>query len=128
MVAEHVELALFEQSLGNIEGLNRPFCDRVADAAEKTAGSVLFDVRVDGDTWVQRMAAIGYGETGTAIIVMEKNGHLRCASISGDTALLVAELAAWNASPLSEQARLDPCGTASILLAKLRRSGHFGRL
>lgn len=27
MVAEHVELALFEQSLGNIEGLNRPFCD-----------------------------------------------------------------------------------------------------
>lgn len=128
MVAEHVELALFEQSLGNIEGLNRPFCDRVADAAEKTAGSVLFDVRVDGDTCVQRMAAIGYGETGTAIIVMEKNGHLRCASINGDTAVLVAELAAWNASPLSEQARLDPCGTASILLAKLRRSGHFGRL
>lgn len=31
----------------------------MADAAEKTAGSVLFDVRVDGDTWVQRMAAIG---------------------------------------------------------------------
>lgn len=53
MVAEHVELALFEQSLGNIEdGLNRPFGDRVADAAEKTAGSV----RIDGDTCVQRMA------------------------------------------------------------------------
>ncbi|RWM48384.1 MAG: hypothetical protein EOR78_29305 [Mesorhizobium sp.] len=128
MVAEHVELALFEQSLGNIEGLNRPFCDRVADAAEKTAGSVLFDVRVDGDTCVQRMAAIGYGETGTAIIVMEKDGHLRCASINGDTAVLVAELAAWNASPLREQARVDHRGTASLLLAKLRRSGHFGRL
>ncbi|MER9274939.1 hypothetical protein [Mesorhizobium sp. M0643] len=41
--------------------LNRPFCDRVADAAEKTAESVLFDVRVDGDSCVQRMAAIGYG-------------------------------------------------------------------
>ncbi|ESY42300.1 MULTISPECIES: hypothetical protein [unclassified Mesorhizobium] len=38
MVAEHVELALFEQSLGNIEGLNRPFYDREADAAEKTQG------------------------------------------------------------------------------------------
>lgn len=127
MVAEHVELVLFEQSLGNIEGLNRPFGDRVADAAEKTAGSVLFDVRVDGDICVQRMAAIGYGVTGTAIIVMEKNGHLRCASIGGDTALLVAELAAWNASPLSEQARADCRGTASVLLAKLRSSGHFGR-
>lgn len=53
MVAEHVESALFEQSLGNIEGLNRPFYDRVADAAEKTDGSVLFDFRVDGDTYVQ---------------------------------------------------------------------------
>ncbi|MER9243914.1 hypothetical protein [Mesorhizobium sp. M0633] len=76
MVAEHVELALFEQSLGKIEGLHRPFCDRVADAAEKTAGSVLFDVRVDGDICVQRMAAIGYGVTGTAIIVMDKTDNL----------------------------------------------------
>lgn len=60
MVAEHVELALFEQSLANIEGLNRPFGDRVADAAEKTAGSVLFDVRFDGDACVQRMAALDH--------------------------------------------------------------------
>ncbi|WP_292860874.1 hypothetical protein [Mesorhizobium sp.] len=127
MVAEHVELALFEQSLGNIEGLNRPFGDRVADAAEKTGGSVLFDVRVDGDSCVQRMAAIGYGVTGTAIIVMGKNGQLGCASVSGDTALLVAALAAWNASPLSEQARVDHSATASILLARLRSSGHFAR-
>ncbi|TPK28746.1 hypothetical protein FJ942_27615 [Mesorhizobium sp. B2-4-2] len=126
MVAEHVELALFEQSLGNIEGLNRPFCDRVADAAEKTEGSVLFDVRVDGDTWVQRIAAIGYGVIGTAIIVMGKNGQLRCASVDGDTALLVAELAAWNASPLGEQAKIDQRGAANILLATLRSSGHFG--
>lgn len=81
MVAAHVELALFEQSLGDREGVHQPFGDRVADAAEKTAGSVLFDVRVDGDICIQRMAAIGYGETGTAIIVMEKSGQLRCASI-----------------------------------------------
>ncbi|MFB9984959.1 hypothetical protein ACFFNA_36130, partial [Mesorhizobium kowhaii] len=57
--------------------------------------------------------------------VMEKSGQLRCASINGDTALLVAELAAWDASPLSEQARGDHRGTAIILLARLRGSGHF---
>ncbi|OWK21506.1 hypothetical protein AJ88_19820 [Mesorhizobium amorphae CCBAU 01583] len=125
MAADHVELALFEQSLGDRDGIHQPFGDRVADAAEKTAGSILFDVRVDGDSCVQRMAAIGYAETGTAIIVMEKSGQLRCASINGDTALLVAELAAWYASPLSEQARSDHRGTASILLAKLRGSGRF---
>lgn len=124
-MAAHVELALFEQSLGDREGIHQPFGDRVADAAEKTAGSVLFDVRVDGDICVQRMAAIGYGETGTAIIVMEKRGQLRCASINGDTAFLVAELAAWSASPLSEQAKGDHRGTAMMLLAELRSSGHF---
>ena len=128
MVAQHVELALFEQSLGNPYAMHRPFRDRVTDAAEKTAGSVLFDVRVDGDIRVQRMAAIGFGITGTAIIVMEKNGQLRCASINGDTAALVAELAAWDASPPSAQAQVDPLGTAAILLMKLRTSGHFAPL
>ncbi|MER8672315.1 hypothetical protein NKH45_35640 [Mesorhizobium sp. M1156] len=85
MVAQHVELALFELSLGNIEGLHRPFCDRMADAAEKTAGSVLFDVRVDGDICVQRLAAIGYGVTGTAIIVMDKYGQLIPSLLSPDS-------------------------------------------
>lgn len=125
MVAEHVELALFEQTLGNGDGMHRPFYDRVADAAEKTAGSVLFDIRVDGDMHIQRMAAIGYGKATTAIVVMEKNGQLRCASVNADTDLLVADLAAWSAAPLSEQARADYHGTAVILLAKLRSMGHF---
>lgn len=127
MVAEHVEMVLFEQSLGNGDGMHLPFGDRVADAAEKTAGSVLFNVRVDGDTHIQRMAAIGYGVTGTAIVVMEKNGELRCASVNGETAVLVAELAAWEASPLSEHARVEYRATAAMLLAKLRSSGYFAR-
>lgn len=41
MVPQHVELVFFEQSLGKGEGLHRRFCDRVADAAEKTAGLFL---------------------------------------------------------------------------------------
>ncbi len=125
MVAQHVEMVLFEQSIANADGIQRPFSDRVADAAEKTAGSVLFDVRVDGDTHIQRMAAIGYGLTGTAIILMEKDGQLRCASVNGDTALLVAELAAWESSLLSEHARVEYRGTATVLLANLRSSGDF---
>jgi hypothetical protein len=73
------------------------------------------------------MAAIGYGLTGTAIILMEKDGQLRCASVNGETALLVAELAAWDASPLSEHARVEYSGTATMLLAELRGSGCFDR-
>jgi len=127
MVAGYVEMVLFEQSLCDGDGMHRPFADRVADAAAKTSGTVLFDVRIDGDTQVQRMAAIGYDDAGTAIILMEKTGDLRCASVNGETAVLVAELAAWESSPLSEHARVDFRGTAAMLLAQLRSSGHFGR-
>ncbi|MGX8012779.1 hypothetical protein ACVDG8_029340 [Mesorhizobium sp. ORM8.1] len=123
MVARHVEMVLFEQSIANADGIQRPFPDRVQDAAEKTAGSVLFDVRVDGDVEIQRMAAIGYADAEAAIIVLEKNGQLRCASVNGDASLLVADLAAWESSPLRERVLSDFRGTAIILLAKLRRSG-----
>lgn len=97
--------------MANADGIQRPFSDRVADAAEKTAGSVLFDVRIDDDASIQRMAAIGYGDPEAAIVVLEKSGQLRCAD--------------WDSSPLSEHVRYDDHGTAMILLAKLRRSGHL---
>ena len=126
MVAGHLELALFEESLADRDGIHRPFGDRVSDAAAKTAGSVLFDVRIDGDAHIQRMAAIRYGETDAAIIVLEKNGQLRCAAANGDASTLVATLATWESSPLSEHVRDQYHGTALILLAKLRSSGHFG--
>ncbi|WP_430682247.1 hypothetical protein [Mesorhizobium australafricanum] len=125
MVAGHVEMVLFEQSIANTDGIQRPFSDRVIDAADKTAGSVLFDVRVDGDANIQRMAAIGYGESDAAIVVLDKSGQLRCASVNGDASALVADLAAWESSPLSEHVQSQYHGTALILLAKLRESGRL---
>jgi len=120
MMAEYVELALLEQSLANTGGIQRPFFDRVGDVAEKTAGSVLFNIRVDDDTYIQRIATIGYGANGTVAIMMDKNGQLSSAPVNGDNDFLVAELAAWYASPLGEQARVDYRGTAVTLIAKLR--------
>lgn len=111
--------------MASTEGIQRPFSDRVLDAAEKTAGSVLFDVRIDGDATIQRMAAIGYGEADAAIVVLEKGGQLRCASVNGEASPFVMDLAAWQSSPSSERARADYRGTATILLAKLRHSGHL---
>ncbi|PBB89703.1 hypothetical protein CK215_25750 [Mesorhizobium sp. WSM3864] len=61
MVAEHVKLALFGPSLGYREGVHQPFGDRVAGAANKTGGSVLFDIRVDGDTWREAVAHARFG-------------------------------------------------------------------
>lgn len=107
MVAGHVEMVLFEQSLANADGFQRPFSDRIADAAAKTSGSVLFDVRIDGDASVQRMAAIGYNDAETAIVVLEKTGYLRCTAVDGDASTLVTDLAAWESSRYASTCNLS---------------------
>ncbi|RUX75543.1 hypothetical protein EN904_28780 [Mesorhizobium sp. M7A.F.Ca.CA.001.07.2.1] len=122
MNAQYVELVLFEQSLSNLGSMNRPFSDRVEDAAEKTAGSVLFDVRVDGDRRFQRIAAIGYGADGTVAIAMGNDGHLVSASIDGGEAL-VAEIAAWCSLSMAEQSSISCNDAPARLLANLRTAG-----
>ena len=125
MMAEYVELVLFEQSLANADAMNRPFSDRVGDVAEKTGGSVLFDIRVDGDTRIQRVAAIGYGPNGTVAIMMDKDGQLSSAPVNGNNDHLVAELAVWSSLPMAEQVCVSYRGAAAILLAELRKSGRI---
>lgn len=122
MKPQEVELVLLEQSLANADSTNRPFFDRVRDIAEKTGGSMLFDVRVDGDPHVGRMAAIGFGEDGSVAILMDKYGKLTSAPIREDTDPVVADLAAWASLPMAKQVHVAYRGTAAILLAKLRKS------
>ena len=117
MKAEYVELVLFEQSFASV---NRPFSDRVSDVAEQTGGFVLFDVRVDGDTCIQRMAAIGYSANGTVAIMMDEIGQVSSTPINEDDDALVAEIAAWFSLPMAEQVCVSYDGAAARLLAKLR--------
>jgi hypothetical protein len=128
MMAEYVELALLEQSLANTDGMNRPFSDRVSDVAEKTGGAVLFDIRVDGDVRIQRMAAIGFGDDGSIAIMMNRNGQLSSTPIDADNDLLIAELTAWSSLPMAEQICVSYRGAAATLLVKLRASGRFGTI
>lgn len=116
MMAEYVELVLFEQSLA---GMNCPFFDRAGDVAEKTDGSLLFDIRIEGDIRIQRMAAIGYRANGTVAIMMDKNGQLSSAPVNGDDEVLVAELTAWYSLPMTEKVCVSYQGAAARLLAKL---------
>lgn len=127
MRAEYVELILLEQSLGNTEGMNRPFSDRVGDAAEKTGGTVLFDIRVDDDPRFSRMAAIGFRADGTVIIMMDKNGQLTSAPARGNDDHHIAELTAWCSLPMAQQVSVSYSNAAVILLAELRGSGRLER-
>ena len=104
MGAQYVDLVLLEQSRADTGGLNRPFSDRVADIAQKTAGSVLFDVRVYDNPGIQRIAAIGYGADGVVVaIVMGTDGALASVPVDGGSGALIAELSAWYALPMTEQ-------------------------
>jgi hypothetical protein len=129
MVAEHVELALLEDSFLPVAGLQPPFSDRMAGIAERTGGALLFDVRVFEDGGVERMAAIAYGTIGTAIAVLLKCGLIRCVAIDDHGVReCVDALTAWNRMPLSRQIATDYAGTAARLLARLREAGHLARL
>ncbi|MER9687139.1 hypothetical protein [Mesorhizobium sp. M0139] len=117
-------MVLLEQSIASAGGMNHPFSDRVIDVAEKTAGSVLFDVRVDDNIGIQRLAAVGYGAEGTVAIVMDKDGQLTSAPIVGSDEL-IAELTAWASLPTAEQVTVSYRAAAERLLAKLRGSGRI---
>ncbi|WP_244494058.1 MULTISPECIES: hypothetical protein [Mesorhizobium] len=127
MGAQYVDLVLLEQSLADTGGLNRPFSDRVGDIAQKTAGSVLFDVRVDGDPGIQRIAAIGYGAEGVVAVVMDRDGGLASAPVDGGSYALIAELSAWCALPMAEQISASYLEAATKLLAELAKAGRIDR-
>jgi hypothetical protein len=125
MGAQYVDLVLLEQSLADTGGMNRPFADRVGDIAQKTAGCVLFDVRVDGNPGIQRIAAIGYGAEGAVAIVMRRDGGLASVPVDGGSDTLIAELSAWYALPMPEQTSVSHVEAATKLLAEIAKAGHF---
>lgn len=125
MGAQYVDLVLLEQSLADIGGLNRPFSDRVADIAQKTAGSVLFDVRIYDNPGIQRIAAIGYGADGVVAVVMARDGGLASVPVNGGSYALIAELIAWCALPMAEQISTSYLEAATKLLAEITNAGRI---
>ena len=124
MKAQDVELVLLEQSMASTDGMNRPFHDRVGDVAEKTGGTVSFDVRVDEDTLIQRIAAIGYGADGVVAIVLDRKGVLTSAPVVGSDDL-IAELTTWGSLPMAGQVGVSYVEAAARLLTELRKAGFL---
>lgn len=124
MGAQYVDLVLLEQSLADTGGLNRPFSDRVTDIAQKTAGSVLFDVRVYDNPGIQRIAAIGYGVDGIVAIVMARDGGLASVPVAEGSCVLIAELTAWYALPMAEQINTSYLEAGTKLLAEIAKAGR----
>jgi hypothetical protein len=121
MAAEHLELALLEDTFVPAVGLRPPFSDRILSAAARTGGTLLFDVRIFCDVSIERIAAIAYGEIGSVIAAAMKCGQIKCTSVN-DAVLseCIGALAAWAEMPMSQQATMDYMEIAERLLATLR--------
>lgn len=120
MVAEQIELALLEDTFVPAEGLQPPFSSRMSSIAQRTGGTLLFDVRIFDDADVERLAAIGYDEIGIAIVTLAKSGAIDCATSVGSSMSEHGALTAWARLPLPQQAATDHMQTATLLMAALR--------
>ncbi|TIQ36904.1 MAG: hypothetical protein E5X48_08005 [Mesorhizobium sp.] len=115
---------MLEDTFAPVVGLQPPFSDRISNAAARTGGILLFDVRVFGDVSVERIAVIAYGELGSAIAAAMKCGEIKCVTVN-DTAMSehIDALAAWAEMPMPQRATTDYMGIAALLLAALRGTG-----
>jgi len=120
MVAEHVELALLEDTFVAVGGLLPPFSDRISSIAARTRGILLFDIRVFGDASVERIAAIAYGEIGTVIAAATRQGDIQCTAVDDAASEYVCALTTWAEMPMPSRAATDYMGVAALLLATLR--------
>ncbi|CDX20582.1 conserved hypothetical protein [Mesorhizobium sp. ORS 3324] len=128
MIAEHVELALLEDTFVPIVGLQPPFSDRISSVAARTGGVLLFDVRVFDDASIERIAAIAYGEIGSVVAAAMKCGKIKCTTINDTVASeCISALAAWAEMPISQRATTDYTGSAALLLLRLRNAGRLDR-
>ncbi len=120
MVAEHVKLALLEDTFAAVDGLQPPFSDRISSIAARTRGILLFDVRVFGDASIERIAAIAYGEIGTVIAAATRQGEIQCAAVDDAASEYICALTTWAEMPMARRATTDYMGVAALLLATLR--------
>ena len=91
-------------------------------------GVVLFNLRVDGDMELQRVAAIRYPSNQTGVLVLDKQGLLTShCMVNGTFSSFIAPLEYWNTLPLATQARTSIAGPASLFIGALRNAGYLPR-
>lgn len=74
-MAAELDTILFDMAVKTAGTLSSGFSEKVIDVAHRTAGHIVFDVRVDGDYRFQRLAGIRYPAGEVGILALTKNGQ-----------------------------------------------------
>lgn len=128
MAADELDAIVFRMAVESVRGLPVGFTEKVAEIAARSHGVQLFDLRIDGDVELQRIAAIRYPSDQTGVLALDKQGSaiLDC-MVNGTLSSFIGPLEDWNTLPLPMQARTSIAGQASLFIGALRNAGHIRR-
>lgn len=127
MRGRELEAILIDLAVSGADLLLTSFASVVSQAATRTNSNILFDVRVDGDPLVQRLAAIAFADADVTFVLLAKDGfHFSVISPEEDLSDFIAPLSQWFALSLHEQAVTPFQGWVALLLGALQRCEHIG--
>ncbi|CAH2396972.1 hypothetical protein [Mesorhizobium ventifaucium] len=126
MALDELDLAIFQMAVESVRSLSLSFNQKAAEIATRSHGVLVFDVRVDGDSEVQRIAAIRYGADQTGVVALDRQGLVtRSCMVNGTFSHFISPLENWASMPLSMQAKIDVTVHAGLFLGALRNAGHM---
>lgn len=126
MAADELDSLVFQMAVESVRSLSLCFTEKAAAIAARSRGILLFDVRVDSDAAVQRIAAIRYPRDRTGVLTLDKQGIvIRHCVVGGIFLSFIAPLENWTSMPLSMQAKIDVDYHATLFLGALREAGHM---
>lgn len=131
MAADELDAIVFRMAVESVLALPLGFTEKVAEIATRSHGVLLFDLRIDGDMELQRIAAIRFPSNQTGVLALDKRGAVtnHC-MVNGTFSEFIAPLEDWNTLPLAIQARTSIAGQTSLFIGALRNAGcipRFGR-
>ncbi|MCH4561379.1 hypothetical protein ACVILI_006765 [Mesorhizobium sp. USDA 4775] len=128
MAADELDAIVFGMAVESVRALPLGFAEKVAEIANRSHGALLFDLRIDGDVEMQRIAAVRYPSNQTGILALDKQGSaISHWMVNGTFSSFIAPLEDWNTLPLPMQARTSIAGPASLFIGALRNAGYIPR-
>lgn len=128
MAADELDALVFGMAVDSVRALSVPFTGKVAEVAHRSHGVLLFNLRIDGDMELQRVAAIRYPSNQTGVLMLDKQGLLTShCMVNGTFSGFITPLEDWNTLPLATQARTSIAGPASLFIGALRNAGYLSR-
>lgn len=122
---QELEAALIDIALNVEDMTSQGFVATMENLAARVGGKIEFDVRIDRDICVQRIASVVFADEGRVLLALSSDGqrilHIPLSDeVDGD---FFRSLADWYALPLRKRAYINTDAAAVLLIGALRSKG-----